>query len=279
MPKFLHTPHYKLAYEQLEGATPTVMFCHGFRSDMTGTKALALEEMCRKRGQAYLRFDCSGHGQSGRDFMDGTIGQWAQDALAMLDQLIKGDVIIVGSSMGGWIALMIALQRPDRVKGLVGIASAPDFTETLIWEKFTPNQKERLLTDGMIFAPACEGEEPYPITKKLIEEGRKHMLLKKHSHPFLSSSCAKAQDPSCGDMDPVVKPQDDANILAINCPIRLIHGMQDEDVPYQTSLTIAEKVQSKDVKVTLVKSGNHRMSEPEDLKLLTETVTQLLENK
>ena len=150
-PQFLTRPgRPDIAYHRLEGKEPTVVFLHGFRSDMEGSKALALEGHCRAQGQAFLRFDCSGHGQSGGDFTDGTIGQWAVDALAVIDAVTDGPLILVGSSMGGWIALLVALARKERVAGLIGIAAAPDFTEELVASELTPDQRETLKRDGVV---------------------------------------------------------------------------------------------------------------------------------
>lgn len=218
----------------------------GFMSDMTGGKALALEELCRARGQAYLRFDYRGHGASSNAFKEGCIGDWADDALDVLDRLTQGPQLLVGSSMGGWIMLLTALARPERVAGLVGIAPAPDFTENLIWRELTERQRRVMAEQGFVEIPSDYGDQPYVITQRLIEDGRQHLLLDKGKRP-----------------------------LAM--PVRIIQGMEDKDVPWQTALDILKAVESQDVEVTFVKAGGHRLSDPEDLARLTRTVAALLD--
>ena len=245
-PRILARPDgSSIAYHKTEGASPTVVFLTGFMSDMTGGKAIALEEMCKARGQAFLRFDYTGHGASSGRFEEGTIGGWKNDTLTALDHLTEGELILVGSSMGGWIMLLSALERRKRVVGLVGVAPAPDFTEDLIVRELTPEQREAVLKKGRVEIPSDYAPEPYIITRDLIEDGRNHLLLADH--------------------------------IALDCPIRLIHGMEDNDVPWKTSLRIAEQIGSSDVEVTFVKSGGHRLSEPEDLDRLCRTVEGLLE--
>ena len=234
-----------IAYHQTSGESPGVIFMTGFKSDMTGGKALALEELCKKRGQAYLRFDYSGHGESSGAFEDGTIGEWAGDAVAALDELTEGPQVLVGSSMGGWIMLLTALARPERVAGLVGTAAAPDFTEDLIPGDLSAEQKEQLQAQGFAIIPNCYYGEPYKITKELLDEGRNHLLLRGE--------------------------------IPLDCPVRLIHGTNDEDVPWQTSLKIAERLRSQDVETLFVKNGDHRLSESEDLNRLCRTVGRLLD--
>jgi len=244
-PRILSRPGgVKLAYHRLDGGAPGIVFLGGFMSDMTGGKALALEAFARARGQAFLRFDYQGHGQSSGAFTEGSIGLWAGDALAVLDAATEGPQILVGSSMGGWIMLLTALARPERVAALVGIAAAPDFTEDLVWQAFDENVRETLRRDGVYHQPSDYGEAPYPITRQLIEDGRRHLLLRAP--------------------------------IAIGCPIRLIQGLADPDVPWQTALRIAERVESDDVEVILVKGGGHRLSEPADLARLGRTVEALL---
>lgn len=235
-----------IAYHRLSGKGPGVVFLTGFMSDMTGTKALALEELCKARGQAFLRFDYRGHGASSGAFKDGCIGDWAQDALWALDRLTEGPQLLVGSSMGGWIMLLAALQRPERLAGLVGIAPAPDFTESLIWPELTADQKQAVLDQGFVEIPSQYGEQPYVISKRLIEDGRNHLLL-------------------------------DRAPLPIRVPVRIIQGMKDTDVPWRTALAIKEALESTDIEVTLVKEGGHRLSEPQDLLRLTRTVAALLD--
>jgi len=212
---------------------------------MTGGKALAIEAYCRDKGQAFLRFDYQGHGQSSGLFEDGTIGRWADDAVFMLDNVTNGPQILVGSSMGGWIMLLAALARPDRVAGLIGLAAAPDFTEDLIPPALTEAQREALARDGYCEIPNCyDDQEPYRIEQRFLDEGRNNLLLRGE--------------------------------LALDIPVRLIHGQADEDVPWQTSLRIMERLRSNNVEVQIVKSGGHRLSEPADLDRLCRTLDRLL---
>lgn len=224
---------HHLAYVSTAGKTPGVMFCGGFKSDMTGSKALALERFCHAEGRAFTRFDYSGHGASSGDFEEGTIGAWAEDALAVIDQVTTGPLILVGSSMGGWIMVLAALARPDRVKGLVGIASAPDFTEDLMWSKATAEQRSELMATGRWVRPSLYDEEPYIITRRLIEEGRSHLLLRAP--------------------------------IAIDCPTYLLHGQSDPDVPWETSLRLAARLAADDVTIELIKAGDHRLSTHEQI--------------
>ncbi|MBF0356053.1 MAG: alpha/beta hydrolase [Alphaproteobacteria bacterium] len=235
-----------IAYHRLSGKGPGVVFMTGFMSDMTGSKALALEELCKARGQAFLRFDYRGHGASSDSFKNGCIGDWAEDAILALDQLSSGPQVLVGSSMGGWIMLLTALARPLRVAGLVGIAPAPDFTENLIWPELTEAQRQTVTSQGFVEIPSQYGEAPYLITRRLIEDGRSHLLLNKGPLP-------------------------------INVPVRLIQGLEDKDVPWKTALAIQNAVESQDVEITFVKNGGHRLSEPEDLSRLVRTVAALLD--
>jgi pimeloyl-ACP methyl ester carboxylesterase len=226
---------------------PTVVFLGGFKSDMTGGKATALDEFCNARGLAFLRFDYSGHGASSGDFLDGTISRWSADALAAIDRLTEGPLILVGSSMGGWIMLLAALQRRARIKGLIGIAPAPDFTEELIWRRLPGSDQHRLMMQGRLEQPSEYSAEPYVITRALIEDGRRHLLL--------GGTTGGAID--------------------LDMPVRLLHGMRDPDVPYRQSLRLAESLASRDVRVTLIKDGDHRLSRPEDLALLCDAVAEL----
>lgn len=232
----------KLAWRALPGARPTVVFLPGFVSDMLGAKAEALVASCAARGQAMLRFDYSGHGASDGAFTDGTIGRWTEDALAVLDRLAPDRLLLVGSSMGGWIALLVALARPDRVAGLVGIAAAPDFTEDLMWQPAMPVERAALMSAGFVDVPSAYGP-PTRITRALIEDGRRHLLLR--------------------------------TTIQAACPVRLVHGQRDADVPWERSLLLAEKLAAADVQVTLVKDGDHRLSRPTDLRLLCRIVGDL----
>ena len=232
----------RIAFHQLAGKTPGVVFLTGFMSDMSGGKALALEEMCRADGRAFLRFDYQGHGASSGEFADGTIGVWAGDALAALDRLTEGPQILVGSSMGGWIMLLVARARPDRVAGLVGIAAAPDFTERFYNDGLTDAQRDEMARTGRVVIPS-DYEDDYTFTKDLIEDGRAQCLLE--------------------------------GPIAIDCPVRLLQGMRDDAVPWQTALSIQDKLRSDDVEVALVKDGDHRLSEPHDIERLLATVRGL----
>lgn len=233
----------RIAYHRLPGRAPGVMFLGGYASDMTGTKASALEAFCRARGQAFLRFDYSGHGRSSGDFRDGTIGRWTADALAAFDRATEGPQILVGSSMGGWIMLLVARARAERIAGLVGVAAAPDFTEDLMWARMTPAARAELAHTGVILEPSRYDERPYEITRALIEDGRRHLLLRQP--------------------------------LPLAAPLRLLHGMGDADVPWQTALRILERYAGRDATVTLVKDGDHRLSRPQDLARIEAAIAEL----
>ncbi|MGE0222775.1 MAG: alpha/beta fold hydrolase [Acetobacteraceae bacterium] len=233
----------ELAWAKTEGRGPTVVFLPGYGSDMTGDKATALAAFADERGIAMLRLDYSGHGDSGGDFLEGTIGIWAADAGAVIDRLTTGPLILVGSSMGGWIALLTALARPGRVAALVGIAGAPDFTQRLMLDRLTDAQRTALMRDGVIYRDSQYGP-PTPLTRKLIEDGPRNFVL--------------------------------TGSIPLSCPVRLLHGQRDPDVPWQLSLQVAEQLQSDDVQVILVKDGDHRLSRPQDLALLRRTVAALL---
>jgi len=225
------------------GKGPGIVFIHGLRSDMKGSKALALEEHCRQSGRGFLCFDLSGHGQSSGHFEEKGIGDWQNDVVEVIDALTDGPQILVGSSLGGWLMLLAALKRPDRVKALMGLAAAPDFTEDLMATAFDEKQRNQLETDGKVRIADCYGGEPYAITRHLIEDGRNHLVLR--------------------------------GPIAIDCPVALIQGQQDPDVPWQTALTLAERLRSQRVSVTLVKSAGHRLSEPENLRLILATLDRL----
>ncbi len=235
----------RIAYHYMSGAAPGITFLSGFKSDMTGSKAIALEEYCRKQGRAFLRFDYQGHGESSGAFEDGCIGQWADDAVRIIDAVTEGPQILVGSSMGGWIMLLCALRRTDLVAGLLGLAAAPDFTQDLMWDAFSDEQRAAMERDGRIEIPNCyEDAEPYHITQRLIEDGRNQLLL-------------------CGP-------------IALDMPVRLIQGMVDEDVPWQTALKLSEQLSTNDVEVQLVKDSGHRLSEPHDIERMYRTLDGLL---
>jgi pimeloyl-ACP methyl ester carboxylesterase len=231
-----------IAYHRIAGRAPGVVFMGGYRSDMTGTKASFLEGHCRRRGRAYVRFDYFGHGASSGDIALGTIDRWAEDAVAVLDALTEGRQILIGSSMGGWIMLLAALARTERVHALVGIAAAPDFTESL-WQRLDEAQRRACRETGAITLPSRYDPNGYTHSLPLFEDGRRHLVM--------------------------------ANRIPLVCPVRLLHGMLDDAVPWQTSLRLAEQLESPDVTMTLVKQGDHRLSKEADLACLAAIVDEL----
>lgn len=242
-PLYLTQPgQHPLAYRQHAGKTPGILFCGGFRSDMNSSKAAALLDWCRTHDVTFTRFDYYAHGETGGDFAEFTIGQAIHDATAILDQATTGDQIVVGSSMGAWIALAVALERRDRVRGLITIAAAPDFTEKLMFAQMTPDQRRALDDEGEVWVPSDYGSD-YPITRHFIHEARQHLML------------------------------DD--IIGLDIPIHLFHGQEDPDVPWETTLQLAAKLMSDDVLTTLIKDGDHRLSRPQDLALLMEAVARI----
>jgi len=232
-----------LVYRALAGKGPGIIYLHGFMSDMQATKALYVEQLCRKWGYAFLRFDYFGHGASSGDFMEGTIGKWQENVLFMLDTLTQGPQILIGSSMGAWLMLLATIARKSRVAGILGIAAAPDFTQKLIYDKLTKADLEKLEAQNFLQAPLSEGE-PYAFSKKLLIEARQHCLLD--------------------------------NPIAIDCPIRLLHGIQDTDVPWEFSQLILERSRSTNVHLSLIKNGNHRLSTKSDLQLLAYNLKSLI---
>lgn len=231
-PDFLTLPDRKLAYQLLRGRPhwPGIMFLGGYASDMTGTKAGFLAAECAQADCSYLRFDYRGHGRSSNSFKDGTIGDWFDDACVVFDRLTEGPQILIGSSMGGWLALMLARARPERVKALIGVAAAPDFTEDLLWQNLSLQQKARLEQDGEI------NDGGLAVTLRLIQEARRHLILRRPIH--------------------------------LSCPAHFLQGMQDDEVPWHHAIRIAEAIAHKNVRVTLIKDGDHRLSRAEDLALL-----------
>ncbi len=235
----------ELAYEMLPGAAPVVVFLPGYASNMTGTKAMLLRDACAARGQAMLRLDYGGHGASGGKFIDGCIGDWMEDAAQVVaNALGEEPLLLVGSSMGGWIALLLALRLGARAKGMVLIAPAADFTERSIRPRLSAAVLQRLETEGVIYRPSEYGE-PMPLTWKLLQDGATHVLLN--------------------------------GPIGIGCPVRVLHGMKDMDVPWQTSLDLAACLASEDVRLIFIKDGDHRLSRPRDLKLLEQTLFTLLD--
>ncbi len=232
---------HRLAYHRLQGETPGIIFLGGYASDMTGSKATYLDQWCREHGRAYLRFDYLGHGQSSGRFEEGTIGRWTEDALAALDALTDGPQILVGSSMGGWIMLNLALRRPECIVGLVGIAAAPDFSRS-IWWNLNQEDQDRLLAEGQI--DIQEGESSYTVTRAFVEDGRDHLVMRAP--------------------------------IPVTCPVRLLQGMRDDAVPWPTAHEIAGRLTGEDVIVTLVKDGDHRLSREQDLDRLGRTLKEVL---
>jgi pimeloyl-ACP methyl ester carboxylesterase len=242
--RFVRADGVELAYEFLPGAAPVVVFLPGYASDMGGTKAMFLWDACAGRGQAMLRLDYSGHGASGGRFEDGSIGVWTEDAAQIVEAVTGGEtLILVGSSMGGWIALLLALRFAARVESLLLTAPAPDFTEILLRPKLSAENLEVLNREGVIYAPSEYGA-PLAYTKKLLDDGRNHLLLD--------------------------------GMIPLACPVQILHGMRDDAVPWQHSLTISDCLQSEAVRITFVKDGDHRLSRDEDLLLLRASLLRLL---
>jgi pimeloyl-ACP methyl ester carboxylesterase len=232
----------RIALRRSTGSGPTIIWCGGFRSDMAGEKASALHAWAQGEARAFIRFDYSGHGQSEGAFTDGTISSWFGDALAVIDEA-GGDVVLVGSSMGGWISLLAALCRP--VKALLLLAPAPDFTEKLMLPSFSPQTRETLMKEGRVAIPSAYApDDPTIITRALIEDGRNHLLLD--------------------------------GPIAFTGPVRIIHGQADPDVPWRQSLILAEKLESRDVQILLRKDGDHRLSRPHDIAFMVRTLAELV---
>lgn len=232
----------KLAWRRVAGAGPTVVWLGGFRSDMAGTKAQALADWAQASGRAYLRFDYFGHGESGGDFREGTITRWREDALAVLDELIDGEAVLVGSSMGGWIACLAAMVRPERVKAMVLVAPAPDFTEKLMAPEIPPEGRRALRDEGVWLRPSEYGD-PYPITAALLEDGARWSIL--------------------------------PGPVPIEAPVRILQGGEDPDVPWRHALELAQAFKGPDVVFTLIKDGDHRLSRPQDIERLVAAVGEV----
>ncbi|MFT5065479.1 MAG: pimeloyl-ACP methyl ester carboxylesterase [Yoonia sp.] len=242
MPKTFVTPQgRRIAYHLTDGDSPVVVFLGGFKSDMGGTKAVHLEAWAKAQGRAFLRFDYSGHGESSEAFTDGCIGDWFEDACAALG-LLSGPLILVGSSMGGWISLLVARATPDRIAGLVTVAAAPDFTEDSMWAGFDATQRNQLDDQGQVALPSDYGE-PYIITKNLIEDGRDHLVLR----------------------DPLTLP----------FPVRFLQGTADADVDMSVALRLLDHAQGPDMRLTLVDGADHRFSDDACLDLITTAVAEV----
>jgi pimeloyl-ACP methyl ester carboxylesterase len=245
-----------IAVRQDEGALPGLFWLSGYKSDMKGTKAEALAQWAQAHGRACTRFDYSGHGESGGAFTDGTIGRWLDDSLAVFEACCRGPQILIGSSMGGWLALLLvrALKQraaakssetsttPATIAGLVLIAPAIDFTEELMWKRFTPDIKRELAEKGLWQRPSAYSPEPYVVTQQLIEEGRNHLLL--------------------------------GGMIETGCPVRILQGVEDPDVPWQHAVELTSRLACDDVVLTLVKDGDHRLSRPEDIERLLAAVAE-----
>ncbi|MEH6951965.1 alpha/beta hydrolase [Nitrobacter sp. NHB1] len=237
----------RIAVRARAGSFPGLFWLGGFRSDMAGTKALALDAWAAERGRACVRLDYSGHGISGGQFIDGTIGRWLEESLAVFDAFCEGPQVVIGSSMGGWIALLLARALARReaprapLAGLVLIAPAPDFTEELMWKNFSPEIRRAIETEGMWLRPSDYGD-PYPITRNLIEDGRNHLLL--------------------------------GGSISTGCPVRILQGAQDLDVPWRHAFALTERLPSDDVVLTMIRDGDHRLSRPQDIARILAAVAE-----
>jgi pimeloyl-ACP methyl ester carboxylesterase len=238
----------RIAVRARAGGAPGLFWLGGFNSDMKGTKALALDAWAAEHGRACVRFDYSGHGESGGAFRDGTIGRWLEESVAVFDASCSGPQVVIGSSMGGWMALLLARELARRgarrasLAGLVLIAPAPDFTEELMWKGFSPEIRQEIETKGVWLRPSQYGE-PYPITRALIEEGRNHLLL------------GKAID--------------------VGCPVRILQGAQDPDVPWKHAFALAHRLPADDVVLTMIQDGDHRLSRPQDIARIIAAVADI----
>jgi len=245
MSQHLTTPEgRRLAYDRTEGRGPGVVFLGGFKSDKEGTKALALEAWARAEGRAFLRFDYSGHGSSSGDFLNGAIGDWFEDARAAILTLTEGPQVLVGSSMGGWIALLLARAHPEKIAGLVTIAAAPDFTEDSMWAGFDDAQRRTMVEQGRVELPSDYSDEPYVITRRLIEDGRNHLVLR--------------------------------TPLTLPFPVRFLQGTADTDVPVSVALRLMDHARGPDMRLTLVKGADHRFSTPDCLRLIETCVRKVV---
>jgi len=238
----------RIAVRARAGGGPGLVWLGGFNSDMRGTKALALDAWAAERGRACVRFDYSGHGESGGAFVDGTIGRWLEESVAVFEQYCAGPQVVIGSSMGGWMALLLARELAKRgrnrapLAGLVLIAPAPDFTEVLMWNGFSPEVRQEIQTKGMWQRPSQYGE-PYPITRALIEEGRNHLLL--------------------------------GGAIDVGCPVRILQGAQDPDVPWRHAFALTHRLPADDVVLTMIQDGDHRLSRPQDIARILAAVAEI----
>ncbi|KAA8606604.1 alpha/beta hydrolase [Salipiger aestuarii] len=240
---YIDGPHARLAYAFSAGEGPVIVFLSGYKSDMQGTKAVHLEAWAKARGRAFLRLDYAGHGESGGRFEDGCIGDWAMDAQAVIDAVAPGPVLLVGSSMGGWIASLLT-QRLDRIVGFVGIAAAPDFTEDGFWAEMSDAQKREMAEHGVWYRPSAYGD-PYAITRRLIEDGRRRLVLR--------------------------------TPLPMPFPVRLLQGTEDEAVSRDVALRLFDHIDGADVRLTLVRGADHRFSEPDNLAAIEAAISEVLQ--
>src|SRR5437899_5201506 len=238
----------RIAVRARSGGAPGLFWLGGFNSDMRGTKAIALDAWAAEHGRACVRFDYSGHGESGGAFRDGTIGRWLEESVAVFEHFCTGPQVVIGSSMGGWMALLLAREMARRegsrasLAGLVLIAPAPDFTEQLMWNGFSPEVRQEIEANGVWLRPSQYGE-PYPITRTFIEEGRKHLLL--------------------------------GSAIDVGCPVRILQGAQDPDVPWQHAFALAHRLPSDDVVLTMIQDGDHRLSRPQDIARIIAAVAEI----
>ena len=238
----------RIAVRARAGGSPGLFWLGGFKSDMQGTKALALDAWAAERDRACVRFDYSGHGESGGDFVDGTIGRWLEESVAVFEQFCAGPQVVIGSSMGGWMALLLAREVARRqatrasLAGLVLIAPAPDFTEELMWKGFSPEVRQEIETRGVWLRPSEYGD-PYPITRTLIEEGREHLLL--------------------------------GRAIEVGCPVRILQGARDPDVPWRHAFALAHRLPADDVVLTMIQDGDHRLSRPQDIARIIAAVAEM----
>ena len=245
MTKFLVTPSgQQLAYSFIRGTGPTVIFLGGFKSDMEGSKAIFLEKWAKKRNRSFLRFDYSGHGQSSGDFLNLGIGDWCNDAKQIIGLTENNGIILVGSSMGGWIALLLSRELGSRLKGLITIAAAPDFTEESMWKNFTEDQKKEVLNKGVLYLPSDYGE-PYPITRYLIENGRQNLVL--------------------------------CEPLELTCPVRLMQGTEDTAVTRETALKLFDHINADDLSLFFKRGADHSFSDLGCLEILEKNLEDILQ--
>lgn len=238
-----------IAVRARAGSGPGLFWLGGFNSDMKGTKAIALDAWAAEHGRACVRFDYSGHGESGGQFADGTIGRWLEESLAVFERFCRGPQVLIGSSMGGWLALLLAREIAKRggapsLAGLVLIAPAPDFTEELMWKGFSPEIRQEIETKGVWLRPSQYGDgTPYPITRNLIEEGRNHLLL--------------------------------GGSIVVGCPVRILQGAKDPDVPWQHAFALVHRLPADDVVLTMIQDGDHRLSRPQDIARIIAAVAEI----